>query len=257
VEYRLQTRLQISAGDFLGDAIRYRRNSQRSRATIALRNIHAPHRRRKVTPRGHSIPKLVEAVRKISLEPRNRLSIYSCRSLVGLHRFEGFPDFPFGDVERLCLVREFLPLPVDSRPRLNNAAPSVRLHYRAFHPSTSCSVPVLRVGTLILAVCAAWISPLASERQVLTFRTKAWLRVAPPTCRMPFGQAPGSPRADPGGMASPRFRHRLIRFRHFIGGLLALASLNLACRSHRSDVSATLTTVALNDSSLRWLEACT
>ena len=40
-------------------------------------------------------------------------------------------------------------------PRLNNAAPSVQLHYRAFIPNTSCSVPVLRIGTLILAVLAA------------------------------------------------------------------------------------------------------
>src|SRR5258705_11181720 len=40
-------------------------------------------------------------------------------------------------------------------PRLNNAAPSVQLHYRAFVPNTSCSVPVLRIGTLVLAVLAA------------------------------------------------------------------------------------------------------
>jgi hypothetical protein len=89
---------------------------------------------------------------------------------------------------------------------------------------------VLRFGTLVLEVCAAWTSPLASERQVLTFRTRAWLSFAPPTCRMPLGQASGFSRADPGGRGTPRFRHRLIRFRHFIGGSLALASLNLACR---------------------------
>jgi hypothetical protein len=89
---------------------------------------------------------------------------------------------------------------------------------------------VLRFGTLVLAVCAAWTSPLASERQVLTFRTRAWLSFAPPTCRMPLGQASGFSRADPGGRGTPRFRHRLIRFRHFIDGSLALASLNLACR---------------------------
>src|SRR5690242_13576263 len=47
---------------------------------------------------------------------------------------------------------------------------------------------------------------------------------------MPLGQASGFSRADPGGRVTPRFRHRLIRFRHFIGGSLALASLNLACR---------------------------
>jgi hypothetical protein len=38
----------------------------------------------------------------------------------------------------------------------------------------------------------------------------------------------GVPQADPEGMATPRFWHRLIRLRHVISGLLALASLNLA-----------------------------
>src|SRR4029077_6596297 len=82
---------------------------------------------------------------------------------------EGFPHFPFGDVERLCLVHGLLPLPVDPRAWLNNAAPLVRLHYRALTPTTSCSAPVLRIGPLILAGSATWMSPLASERQVLTF----------------------------------------------------------------------------------------
>src|SRR6201998_677522 len=90
--------------------------------------------------------------------------------------------------------------------------------------TTSCSAPVLRFGTLVLAVCAAWTSPLASERQVLTFRTRARLSFAPPTCRMPLGQASGFSRADPGGRVTPS--------RHFIDSSLALASLNLACRDH-------------------------
>src|ERR1700726_4876715 len=67
--------------------------------------------------------------------------------------------------------------------------------------------------------------------QVLTFHTKAWSRFAPPTCRMPLGQASGFPRAVPRGRVNPRFWHRLIRFRHFIDGSLALASLNLARRN--------------------------
>src|SRR5882672_6680190 len=41
-------------------------------------------------------------------------------------------------------------------PRLNNAAPSVQPHYRAFIPTTGHSAPVLRIGTLVLAVLAAW-----------------------------------------------------------------------------------------------------
>src|ERR1700756_4953719 len=104
--------LQETTGDFLGDAIRYRRDAQRARAAIRFRNFHSPHRQRKVAPRGQAIPKLVEVVRKISLELRNRLSIYSGRPLVGLHMLEGFPHFPSGDVERLCLVHWLLPLPV-------------------------------------------------------------------------------------------------------------------------------------------------
>jgi len=228
VEHRLQIRLQVASGDLLGDTVGDRRNAQRAPAAVCLRNLDPPHRRRKIAPRRQPIPELVEVVRKISLELCNRLCVYPSRSLVGPHTFEGFPDFPLSDVERLCLAHGLLPSPVGPRPRLNTAAPSVQLHYRAFIPTTSCSAPVLRFGTLVLAVCAAWTSPLASERQVLTFRTRAWLSFAPPTCRMPLGQASGFSRADPGGRGTPRFRHRLIRFRHFIGGSLALASLNLA-----------------------------
>jgi hypothetical protein len=40
-------------------------------------------------------------------------------------------------------------------PRLNNAAPSLQPHYRTFITTTGCSVPVLRIGTLVLAVLAA------------------------------------------------------------------------------------------------------
>ncbi len=62
--------------------------------------------------------------------------------------------------------------------------------------------------------------------------------------------------ADPGGRVTPRFCHRLISFRHFISGLLALASLNRACRNH-VPASATLTTIAFDNGSLRWLEIST
>jgi hypothetical protein len=39
--------------------------------------------------------------------------------------------------------------------RLNNAAPSLQPHYRAFVTTTGCSAPALRIGTLALAVVAA------------------------------------------------------------------------------------------------------
>src|SRR5712691_2193008 len=50
---------------------------------------------------------------------------------------------------------------------------------------------------------------------------------------------------------------RLIRFRHFIDGSLALASLNLTRRDIVPTLTATLTTIAFDDSSLQRFEACT
>src|SRR6202047_1742958 len=48
---------------------------------------------------------------------------------------------------------------------------------------------------------------------------------------MPLGQSQCTPQAYPGRWVSPRFGHRLIAFRHFCSGSLALASLNRACRN--------------------------
>ena len=89
--------------------------------------------------------------------------------------------------------------------RLNNAAPSVQLHYRAFVPTTSHSAPVLRIGTLVLAVLAACDFSLYIGAQVLTFRTKAWLSFAPPPCRMPLGPSQASPKLIPKEWPPPGF----------------------------------------------------
>src|ERR1700738_3058683 len=70
---------------------------------------------------------------------------------------------------------------------------------------------------------------------------------------MSLGQYQDIHRTDPEGRVNPRFCHHLIRFRHFIDGSLALASLNRTCRDHRPSVSAALTTVAFDQSGLRWL----
>src|SRR6202047_4144293 len=108
---RLRHRLQVTTNDFLGAAVSDSWNTQRPCTAHCFRNIAPPYRRRKVAPRGHAIPEFVEVARKVGLERRNRLSIYSSRSLVRLHTFEGFPDFPFGDLGRLCLAHRLLPSP--------------------------------------------------------------------------------------------------------------------------------------------------
>src|SRR6516164_8495471 len=53
---------------------------------------------------------------------------------------EGLPDFPFRNLERLCLVHGLLPFPVGQWPRPNNAAPSLQPHYRTFLATTGCVV---------------------------------------------------------------------------------------------------------------------
>src|SRR6516162_627442 len=80
------------------------------------------------------------------LEPCVNLSIHTA------------PDVqpPTESVKRPCLSTELLPLPVGSGSRLNNAVPSVQSHYRTFNPTTNCSAPVPRIGTLVLTVSAVW-----------------------------------------------------------------------------------------------------
>src|ERR1700732_2016507 len=103
---------------------------------------------------------------------------------------------------------------------------------------------------------ASWLEPLAPF-QVLTFRTRARLSFAPPTCRMPLGQSQCIPQAHPGRWVSPpvltssnRISTLLQRF--------ACARLSQSCLSKScSDFSATFTTIAFDDSSLRWLEIST
>ena len=90
-------------------------------------------------------------------------------------------------------------------PNGDDLPPSLHEHYTRFGTTTGQSAPLRRIGTFGLAVGAACAFSLGIAGQVLTFRTRAWLSFAPPTCRMPLGQSSGFPRADPGGRVTPRF----------------------------------------------------
>src|SRR3979490_1499739 len=90
-------------------------------------------------------------------------------------------------------------------PNGDGPLPSLRGHYTRFIATTKQSAPSRRIGTFGLAVGAACAFSLGIADQVLTFRTRAWLSVAPPTCRMPLGPSQGISQADPGGRVTPRF----------------------------------------------------
>ena len=53
---------------------------------------------------------------------------------------------------------------------------------------------------------ATWRSPLASRRQVPTFRTRACAGLTPSSCRSPLGQSAGIPRARPRPTTGAWFR---------------------------------------------------
>ena len=143
--------------------------------------------------------------------------------------------FPLGDLERLCLVHGLLPFPVGQWPRLNNAAPSLRPHYKTFLTTTGCSAPALRFGTLALAVGAARRLSLhavgVTERRFSRSIRKPGRasRRLYAGCRL--GSIRASPKLIPEAGSAPGFE---LNFRHFISGSLALASLNHACRDHVS-----------------------
>src|SRR5262245_4138101 len=50
VKHRLQTRLQVATGNFLGDPVGDSWNAQPARTATRFRNIHSSHRRWKVAP---------------------------------------------------------------------------------------------------------------------------------------------------------------------------------------------------------------
>jgi hypothetical protein len=173
VEDGFQDGLQIPFDDFLCDSVADRWDTQRPGPSIALGKVNPPHWRRKVAPRGHPIPEPVEVVRKINLKLAIVCPSTPAAPWLAFTFLKASQTSRFGMLNGFALATELLPLPVGSGSQLNNAAPSIQLHYRAFHSTTSCSAPVPRIGTLILAVLATRTSPFASGRQVLTFHTRA------------------------------------------------------------------------------------
>ena len=112
-----------------------------------------------------------------------------------------------------ALSTGFLPSPVDPKPELNNAAPSVQLHYRAFLPTTGCSAPVPRISTPILAGASRLDRSLRIggdrfPRSVQEPSSES--RRLHAGCRL--GRNQDTPQTRPGLTTSPRFRHRRYAF---------------------------------------------
>src|ERR1700747_389666 len=105
-------RLQGSFDYHLGDAVGDRGYPQRPGSTIVLRYVHPSHRRRKVAAGRQPIPQLIEVVREISLEVRDRLPIHASRTLVGSYLLYASHTSRFGMSNGFALSTGFLPKPV-------------------------------------------------------------------------------------------------------------------------------------------------
>ena len=104
MEPRLHQRLQEHRRHGLRNAILNCWHTKRSGTpAMRLRYHHRPHRRRKVRPRAHPIPDLVQVVLQILLEFLDRDTIHSRCALVGFHLPVCLPYLLLRDVERLAL----------------------------------------------------------------------------------------------------------------------------------------------------------
>jgi hypothetical protein len=107
VEHRFHPLFQLHSHHRLSNPIRHGRHTENSYPTMRLRYLHRPHRRRKVTPRGHSVPKTVQIIFQICLEVLDRASVHSRRSLVGPDPLVRLPHQSLGNTERLFLRFRF------------------------------------------------------------------------------------------------------------------------------------------------------
>jgi len=213
VERRLHKWLQEPFDHRLGNAVGDRGNPQRSRLAIVLRYINPSYRRRKVTAGRHPIPELVEVVRKISLEVRNRLAVHASRSLVGSDPFVGFPHLPFRNVERLCSIHGAPPVAgwLPSRAEQRNPfapAPLQRLHryYGSLRPCAPHRYSHPRRGHLL-----GFLPSHRGDRfPRSTQEPGSESRRLHAGCHLGSNQA--VPQTDPGLTTPPRFRHRPYAF---------------------------------------------
>ena len=229
VEHRLQLGFQQHRRCGLRHPVgRVRHPEQTHTRPAVFWYLHAPHRPREVTARGHPVPQLVEVVPPLLPEQPDADGIHARRSLVGPDPLPRLIDEALTDLKRLPVRPgpgpRLLPWRAGPGLALVCTAPSLQPHYRAFLTTTSRPAPVPRLSTLPLAASAArgppsrgqairaW--PPVAGRQVLLFHASACSELTPPLHRAPPGQHAGHPPAEgtpsrrafvPGVRRSPGF----------------------------------------------------
>ena len=127
-----------------------------------------------------------------------------------------------------ALVTRLLPSLVGRLPRRDTATPSVQSHCRTFTPTTGCSAPVPRIGTLALAGTSRLSFSLGIGTTGSRVPQQSLIRVhaasKPGAARAGLQ---GSARTHPRGHYLPLVSTPSCEFRHVISGSLALVSPDL------------------------------
>ena len=98
--------------------------------------------------------------------------------------------------------------------------------------------------------------PAGAGRQVPTFHTRAQAKLTPPPCRTPPGQSAGTRQAESQAVSSsPVSMSSKADFDTSSVDRLRSSSWPNTCRAHGATFPQTLTTTALDRSSLRWFAA--
>src|ERR1700740_951107 len=96
----IQTRLDQLLHNRLSYAICYGGHTQNPLASRLLGYGDGAHRRRKIAPRAHSVPKLVEITLQVGFELLDCLFVHTGRTMIGFDRFISLVHLLFGNVER-------------------------------------------------------------------------------------------------------------------------------------------------------------
>src|SRR6266542_1565093 len=118
VEPRLHHLLQLPGYHRLRNPVRHGRHPEHPRPpAVRFWYLHRPHRRWKIRPRGHPIPRHIQPVSKIGLELLDRAPIHPRCALVGFYLLERFHHRLLGDHKRLvCRLRLVHTTPPDHWP---------------------------------------------------------------------------------------------------------------------------------------------
>ena len=247
---------------------------------MILRYLNGSHRPRKIAPRRHPIPQLVEVVHLVGREIVDAHSVHARRSTVRPDLLPRLKHETLPNLKRLQLlprsICRLLPRTVDPQTTVNCPAPSPRTplqgphrYYEPVRPRAPHRYSRTR------SVRCLWFSPprgqkpqpSLSQRQVLLFHASTCDELTPPIHRTPPGPHTASPPTEdppkrafvPGPPTDPSLDAIVVSFRCVSTGSHMFVSSSHTRPAHSETSTATLTTPALDRRSLRWfgIPACT